>query len=55
MRKVELALMKLGLRRDEIGDMSETEAAGYLDAYCEIMNVGSGATTHKKRKKSDKK
>lgn len=48
MRKVQLALLKLGFRLDDIREMSEAEAAGWLDAYCDIT---SGEKKQKVRKR----
>ncbi len=48
--KVMLALRKLGFKGDEITEMSQSEAEGYLEAYNEIVksshDKGGKSTTY---------
>jgi len=50
-RKPILALLKLGLRLNEILAMPEEEMAGWLEAYGELINPEKGRTYKVRKKK----
>ena len=49
-RMVELALMKFGFSKNEIYQMSEMEAGGYIEAFIDISKPKKPKTYKVKRK-----
>lgn len=44
LRKLTLALLKMGFTEDEVAQMNEAQAAGYLAAFNELRAGKSGAS-----------